>query len=1768
MNSQTQKAFGTKKGLSYGEIILDNILGLDNEYESFGEQLGKAINKDEIRFLKDAAVGIYEGAKEFIANPIETTKEVVVNIKDSVQRLGTENLDARIKRMYNVSYDQATDQQVSSAREAVFGDALTALELIPAAKAGTVTARAAVSAIPSGVKADVVGQTKALLTGDTEFLKGTPTERSTTVGVGAQRVDNPTIQFETSSGSTYDQFENATTIRNRAERDDNEVSGVQPRSGKTVFMDKESIDTIGPLFQNTEIPVQFIPLEGNKAKLIYTEDYGPKKAGEDASNVVQFTTSPRMGLHPVEIMDSKNTDRRNIHFGNEIVKIKPLSNLPVVTETIKNIVDKDSSEYVYVIHGGATFEGLPDLDSKKSTGEAVRSRFALYPLGKGMYGVVVDATNVQKAISSIGLAQHYAKKYGGTSTAPGQLHLFKVKRKDFNSAVLKGEALDKARQRGLEGVDRYYDRKGENVRSVSYENLQGTLHKLQEVSIKDPSLLIKVNTFNLDTTPEEILKFAPLDIPLTKPKKETNPLVREIDYSGTRVGDTADFKSSVLGSLDNLAIGKDGMSGFQIKKFFEKRAPKINKTELYWSGLLENLDDNKKYTLKELRKIVDVNVPQISVIVKDTPTEFEYEDLQRLALSIEGKGFQSQNYKEILIKNNNPKGNFYESAVTHWGDGAIIAHIRGSIVESFSRSKEPPQVGKGKIVNREKVFLVEELQSDAVQKHVVAGKNSAKEVKKVKDSLMAFDEMKGYFNDEILEFVTAYHFNAGGRVEDNLNFTNKFIKDIESHNYDFNSIADLDTAEQAIELGLGKTVEKVSDLKYRFERAEINKQELLEEIKSEFNLKPSSVSRRNIEDLNEIDNILANTLSDYVFGKSSVRKYNKESSNSVKQDLIDLFGSIKDQRSERLSNLSPASLSDTIKISLLTVIREAKAEGINKIYIPSPEVMAYTHNLSRKASKNTYGDGVEKVLRTLNSETGGKIKFKNKNPESINYYADVNSVGIEIDITDFELPDNPQFRFNMGGLAVGPMSELERQRETNIAEQMATLPKSVSLDKPKELKLPQKVKQEVEEYLRPKAKPEGLPTVYETTTPIDKVLSLGYLLKDEQPQAKGRQKIISGLDENNPIHQKIIKRFFDNAIGFDSGYDPTKQAWCAAFVHHILTEMDADTLQTKDPYDRLRANKYKEYGQPVNIENIQEGDIVVFDWDKDGTADHVTFYAGGRITDQGKDQYINVVGGNHGLGGKVSLRENNSMYVLDNVVAIRRITYDGDAYEIAQTHKDSDPIFKSFLPEQLASNFAEGGTVMNEQMKMAFMQEGGLKDDGMRVDPVSGNEIPPGSMAKEVRDDIPAQLSEGEYVVPADVVQYFGVKYFEDLRMEAKRGLQGMEVDGRIGGQPVGNPQQTISDEELEMLIRQEMGQPNMNEGGLMGYQEGGTPAASVPTFDPSGFGTLGSTTFGSAASPTAGGATQVIVLYAPDGTAITLVLPRDKGTYDQLLAQGYTLEKPEEEKEEPKKDSGGPSTPEVESKPWYESINWENPVEQAKGMFKQKDSSGIGLMSVLSGVQDLSNVAKMRATVNLLESAGRKDEADEIRSLVEGFVDTSSTMFQTAANSLAPGTWNTNKGMTDLDTNLDGVLDANDKLIIPGLFKTATVTPTAPKPVVKPEPDAGTSSPNPVVGTAPTERQKGRNLSSTQSKNIKKEVSGMKTDSGKKVVTTDRKDALGKKAGEAGYKSALRKKQEDKKRREDAEKGQGAFAKQTAKTGAKGVNFGGRAKGGLMKKK
>ena len=93
---------------------------------------------------------------------------------------------------------------------------------------------------------------------------------------------------------------------------------------------------------------------------------------------------------------------------------------------------------------------------------------------------------------------------------------------------------------------------------------------------------------------------------------------------------------------------------------------------------------------------------------------------------------------------------------------------------------------------------------------------------------------------------------------------------------------------------------------------------------------------------------------------------------------------------------------------------------------------------------------------------------------------------------------------------------------------------------------------------------------------------------------------------------------------------------------------------------------------------------------------------------------------------------------------------------------------------------------------------GGLKTDGETVDPVSGNKVPLGSNADEVRDDIPAQLSDGEYVVPADVVRFFGVSFFEKLRTKAKKGIEEMGEDGRINGEPI---EDASMQAELQILV-------------------------------------------------------------------------------------------------------------------------------------------------------------------------------------------------------------------------------------------------------------------------------------------------------------------------------------------------------------------------------
>jgi hypothetical protein len=140
------------------------------------------------------------------------------------------------------------------------------------------------------------------------------------------------------------------------------------------------------------------------------------------------------------------------------------------------------------------------------------------------------------------------------------------------------------------------------------------------------------------------------------------------------------------------------------------------------------------------------------------------------------------------------------------------------------------------------------------------------------------------------------------------------------------------------------------------------------------------------------------------------------------------------------------------------------------------------------------------------------------------------------------------------------------------------------------------------------------------------------------------------------------------------------------------------------------------------------------------------------------------------------------------------------------------------------SKFKKGGVVpmkrMAKQMELfepveRGFDEGGLMEEGGMIDEVSGNDVPPGSLRTEVRDDIPAQLSEGEFVFPADVVRYIGLENLMRMRQEAKQGLAQMEAMGQMG-----NSEEAVVEDDLpfdmyDLDIEEEDEYNNMAVGGM-----------------------------------------------------------------------------------------------------------------------------------------------------------------------------------------------------------------------------------------------------------------------------------------------------------------------------------------------------------------
>ena len=283
--------------------------------------------------------------------------------------------------------------------------------------------------------------------------------------------------------------------------------------------------------------------------------------------------------------------------------------------------------------------------------------------------------------------------------------------------------------------------------------------------------------------------------------------------------------------------------------------------------------------------------------------------------------------------------------------------------------------------------------------------------------------------------------------------------------------------------------------------------------------------------------------------------------------------------------------------------------------------------------------------------------------------------------------------------------ELPEYLKTKVEEKQSSPASEVSTDKLKTaydaLVIPKKpLKRDSKgrplESLRPKLRPtKDFGPSFNFKSPIDKTIELNYLLRDPKAKTKSKE-IVSGLSEKTKEGERAIQGFYDS-VAKGQGLSATENAWCAAFVHYILTELGADTLKG---YKGQRARKYINYGSPVDdVKNAQEGDIVIFDWNGDGRGDHVAFYAGTRITDQDNPNKISVVGGNQ--NDKVTLMTQN----MNKVLGIRRITKNDINVKLSKDLAKNNPIFKLFVPAKDSAkdiNLNQGPQISNTQQADPF----------------------------------------------------------------------------------------------------------------------------------------------------------------------------------------------------------------------------------------------------------------------------------------------------------------------------------------------------------------------------------------------------------------------------------------------------------------------------------
>jgi uncharacterized protein (TIGR02594 family) len=128
-----------------------------------------------------------------------------------------------------------------------------------------------------------------------------------------------------------------------------------------------------------------------------------------------------------------------------------------------------------------------------------------------------------------------------------------------------------------------------------------------------------------------------------------------------------------------------------------------------------------------------------------------------------------------------------------------------------------------------------------------------------------------------------------------------------------------------------------------------------------------------------------------------------------------------------------------------------------------------------------------------------------------------------------------------------------------------------------------------------------------------------------------------GMDEN--ANTATLAAFFREATGTD--FNPATTPWCARFVTAVLAASGFDTTGGSD-----WARDYARFGTGVRSDDVQRGDIVVFDR-------HVGFVQR-RYQDAEGNWFVDVLGGNQSDAVTVSTFREQATTVYRRAVPLER----------------------------------------------------------------------------------------------------------------------------------------------------------------------------------------------------------------------------------------------------------------------------------------------------------------------------------------------------------------------------------------------------------------------------------------------------------------------------------------------------------------------------------